>query len=79
MPILSKDQHPYGEEMDRTYTPLEKRRRSEMSVRSVRLGFFKVPKGPTALTYCCECDKDITTQDHIVVNKKPTCWSCFGR
>ena len=55
MPIL-KD---HLQEMDITYTPLEKRRREEMGLRTVRYGMFTVPNEPRSFPICISCHKEI--------------------
>lgn len=55
MPILGN----HLEEMDRTYTPREKRRREEMHLKPVRYGFFKVAKERSVFPVCYECQHEI--------------------
>ena len=52
----------HKEEMDRTYTPLESKRRSAMNVRGVQYGFFKVAKEPVSPYICEKCGKEIIGQ-----------------
>jgi len=58
MPILGN----VHEEENRTYTPLEKRRREEMRLKPVRYGFFRVTTEPVQFPQCANCGKEIYGQ-----------------
>ena len=67
----------YDEGMDECFTPLESRRRSEMKIRNVRFGFFRVATEPIEQIYCT-CSKNITNISHIKVNGVHICNSCYA-
>jgi hypothetical protein len=64
------------EEMDKTYTPLEKRRREEMRLKPVRYGFFRVATEPTEFPKCVKCRTKLFGP-HTVINGKHYCQACF--
>lgn len=66
----------HKQEINKTYTPLEKTRRDNMNLRDVKYGFFRVAKRPLDALLCDKCDKDITHKDHVKVNGVPLCWEC---
>lgn len=55
MPILGD----HLTEIDKTYTPLEKRRREEMRLYNTRYGFFRVANGPVEDRLCMRCGRKI--------------------
>jgi len=63
------------EGMDHVSTPLEKRRRSEMKIRDVRYGFFRVGQKVDKVK-CTTCKKDITGTSYYKVNGVSFCWDC---
>lgn len=58
MPILGD--HP--QEIDRTYTPLEAKRREAMHLHNVKYGFFRVAKDEVKFPICANCNKEIYGQ-----------------
>ena len=71
MPILGD----HLQEMDRTYTPLEKKRREEMHLHTTRYGFFKVAKDATVFPICPTCTKEILGPC-IIVNRVARHYNC---
>lgn len=65
----------YIKGIDDTRTPLESRRRSDMSIRDVRYGFFKVVTEEIELPKCEKCGKEINGAA-LMVNGKVTHYSC---
>lgn len=63
-------------ETDRCHTPLEHRRREEMKIRRVHMGFFRVATEPLKPILCLKCKKDVTHISHSVVNSRHMCWEC---
>ena len=72
MAIIQDD---WQKEQDTCYTPLEQRRRSEMKVRTVRMGFFRVGQAQRKIK-CTTCRKDITNTPHRAVNGVHYCNGC---
>lgn len=65
MPRL--EDHP--SEIDKTYTPMERRRREEMRLKDVKYGFFRVVKEAVAPPVCHKCSKNIYGQALVIDGK----------
>jgi len=72
MPILGN----VHEEENRTYTPLEKRRREEMRLKPVRYGFFRVVKDEVKFPVCANCGKEIYGQSNVVDGRVTHYYPC---